>query len=116
MSSNSIRVGASLFQEAQREGTIMSRSAAQQIEYWARLGAALEATGLSVADVSRMLRSANPAQESAHPASEEELWALKRQQQSRDLDSVRSGQHSAASMSWFSNGRAKNVKLVDSPY
>ena len=45
MSSNSIRVGASLFKQAQQEGSIMSRSAAQQIEYWARLGAAFEAAG-----------------------------------------------------------------------
>ena len=60
MSSNSIRVGASLFKEAQKEGALMSRSAAQQIEYWARLGAALEAAGLSVGDAARMRGSGEP--------------------------------------------------------
>ena len=56
MSSNSIRVGAELFSLAQQHGALMSRSAAQQIEHWARIGAALEATGLSVTDVARLLR------------------------------------------------------------
>ena len=115
MPSNSIRVGASLFKEAQEEGAIMSRSAAQQIEYWARLGAALEAAGLSVADAARMLGSREP-QKHVNTASEKELWALKREQQSQDLESVRSGRRSASSMSWFANGRARNAKLVDSPY
>ncbi|MFC5607628.1 TA system antitoxin ParD family protein [Variovorax soli] len=115
MSSNSIRVGASLFKEAQKEGALMSRSAAQQIEYWARLGAALEAAGLSVSDAARMLRSGEP-QKHAYVASEDELWARKRKQQRQDVESVQSGRQSAASMSWFSNGRARTVKLVDSPY
>lgn len=115
MSSNSVRVGASLFKEAQKEGAIMSRSAAQQIEYWARLGAALEAAGLSVADAARMLGSREP-QEHVNVKSEAQLWALKRKQQRQDLENVRSGRRSAASMSWFSSGHARNVKLVDSPY
>ena len=115
MSSNSIRVGASLFKEAQKEGALMSRSAAQQIEYWARLGAALEAAGLSVSDAARMLRSGEP-QKHAYLASEDELWARKRKQQRQDVESVQSGRQSPASMSWFSNGRARTVKLVDSPY
>jgi len=115
MSSNSIRVGASLFKQAQQEGSIMSRSAAQQIEYWARLGAAFEAAGLTVADVARMLGPGS-AHEQAHASSEKELWALKRQQQKKDLASIQSGRHSAASMSWFSGGRARGAKLVDSPY
>ena len=115
MSSKSVRVGASLFKEAQKEGAVMSRSAAQQIEYWARLGAALEAAGLSVADAARMLRSAE-RRKPLQVASENELWELKRKQQSKDVESVQSGRQPAASMSWFSNGRARKVKLVDSPY
>ena len=115
MSSNSIRVGAALFREAQQEGEIMSRSAAQQIEYWARLGAALEAAGLSVAGAARILGSRPPSAQ-VRVASEKALWALKRQQQHQDLDSVRSGRQSAKSMSWFANGRARSAKLIDSPY
>ena len=97
MSSNSIRVGAELFALAQQQGALMSRSAAQQVEHWARLGVALEATGLSV-------------------ASEQSLWAFKRQRQAEDLRSVRAGRQPAAAMSWFAGGRAKAAKLVNSPY
>ncbi|SCK08141.1 ParD-like antitoxin of type II toxin-antitoxin system [Variovorax sp. HW608] len=93
----------------------MSRSAAQQIEYWARVGAACEAAGLTVADVARMLGSGD-TQGRVQASSEKELWALKRQQQRQDLASVKGGRHSAASMSWFSGGRGKSAKLVDSPY
>jgi hypothetical protein len=51
MSSNSVRISAALFEQAQRQGHLMCRSAAQQIEHWARLGAALEAEGASTASM-----------------------------------------------------------------
>jgi len=56
MSSNSVRIGAEIFEAARQHGQIMSRSAALQVEHWARLGMALEASGLSVAEVAAMLR------------------------------------------------------------
>jgi hypothetical protein len=93
----------------------MSRSTAQQIEHWARLGAALEATGLSVADLASLLRGRKaPRDETV--ASEQELWAFKRKRQARDLKSVRAGHQPADAMSWFSGGKAKAAKLVNSPY
>jgi hypothetical protein len=113
--SNSIRVGAELFGLAQQQGALMSRSAAQQIEHWARLGAALEATGLSVADMARLLRGGEVQREET-VASEQALWAFKRQRQARDLKSVRAGRQPADAMSWFSGGKAKAAKLVNSPY
>lgn len=115
MSSNSIRVGAELFALAQQQGALMSRSAAQQVEHWARVGAALEATGLSVADVSRLLRGGEELPQET-VASEQALWAFKRKRQATDLRSVRAGRQPAAAMSWFAGGRAKAVKLVNSPY
>ena len=51
MSSNSIRIGAALFNTAREEAALMSRSTAQQIEHWARIGAALESCGLTVGQV-----------------------------------------------------------------
>jgi hypothetical protein len=115
MPSNSIRVGAELFSLAQQEGSLMSRSAAQQIEHWARLGAALEATGLSVADLASLLRG-NEVQPEETVTSEQELWDFKRTRQAQDLRSVRSGRQPAAAMSWFSGGKAKAARLVNSPY
>jgi len=116
MSSNSIRVSADLFERALERGELMSRSAAQQIEHWARLGAALEARGLSVADTAQLLqvlREPDPVY--AEAAAESELWAFKRQRQAKDLARVRAGAASNAQMSWFSDGRARSAQLVDSP-
>ena len=120
MSSNSIRVGAELFNLAQQHGALMSRSAAQQIEHWARIDAALEATGLSVSDVARLLRGGDDGNDSAPQETtaedEKDLWAFKRRRQAKDLRSVRAGRQPAAVMSWFAGGKAKAARLVDSPY
>ena len=117
MSSNSIRIGTQLFEEARRLGELMSRSAAQQVEHWARLGAALEATGLSVAEVAELLHG-RQGSSSAHGSrvTEQELWSYKRAKQTRDLEHVRSGRATNDQMSWFSGGRARGAKLVNSPY
>lgn len=121
MSSNSIRIGAELFSLAQQHGALMSRSAAQQVEHWARIGAALEATGLSVTDVARLLRGGDDGGDNRDPhettaKDEQDLWAFKRRRQAKDLRSVRAGRQPAAAMSWFAGGKAKAAKLVDSPY
>lgn len=116
MSSNSIRVGAELFAAAQREGALMSRSAAQQVEHWARLGVALEAVGLSVAEMAELLRSRTAVERDATGASEQDPWAFKRKLQARDLRHARAGRLSGSQLSWFSGGKAKAARLVNSPY
>lgn len=112
MNSNSIRIAAELFEHAQRQGELLSRSAAQQIEHWARLGAALEQSGLSVGELVELLRSDDKA---ARTRSENTPWAAKRAQQARDIAAVESGKASNASMSWFSGGRARRAKALKSP-
>lgn len=117
MPSNSIRVDAGLFESARRQGELMSRSAAQQVEHWARLGCALEASGLSVAAAAELLRVGGESSTSgAHGVPENDLWAYKRAMQARDLESVRSGHTTTEQMSWFSGGRARAARLVNSPY
>lgn len=49
-------------------------------------------------------------------ASEQELWAHKRQQQRWDMESLRTGRATEDQMSWFSGGRARACRLVNSPY
>lgn len=111
MSSNSIRIAAELFEQAQRRGELLSRSAAQQVEHWARLGAALEQSGLSVGELVELLRGDQAARE----GSESALWAAKRAQQARDIAAIESGKASNESMSWFSGGRARRAKAIKSP-
>lgn len=113
MSSNSIRVGAELFSAAQREGALMSRSAAQQIEHWARMGAALEATGLTVGEVAQLLLSAHRDESTA---SEQDPWSFKRKLQAQDLQNARKGRLASSDLSWFAGGKARSAKLVKSPY
>lgn len=112
MSSNSIRIEAGLFDAARGAGALMSRSAAQQIEYWARVGAALESCGLTVAEVAELLR----AHAGAGGAADAELWQFKRERQKADLRSARSGRVSQEQLSWFSGGKARRLELIGSPY
>lgn len=56
MSSMPTRIDGELFAAAKEQGELMSRSAAQQISHWARLGRELEASGgVSTRDVERVL-------------------------------------------------------------
>jgi ParD-like antitoxin of type II bacterial toxin-antitoxin system len=44
----SIRVADRIYELAQQEAAVMSRSIAQQVEHWAQIGAALEAAGVTL--------------------------------------------------------------------
>jgi hypothetical protein len=48
--------------------------------------------------------------------SEENLWEQKRKQQRRDLACLSAGYATQDQMSWFSGGRARACRLIDSPY
>lgn len=110
MSSNSIRIEAHLFEAARAEGAVQSRSTAQQIEHWAKLGAALESCGLTVGQVASLLRS------SGQGAGDADLWAFKRQRQQHDMAAAADGKVTQTQLSWFSGGRARGLKLIGSPY
>ncbi len=47
---------------------------------------------------------------------EEKLWAYKRQKQLRDLEQLEAGFATEDQMSWFSGGRARACRLLNSPY
>jgi len=110
MSSNSIRIGAELFEHARKEGELQSRSTAQQVEHWARLGAALEAAGLTMPAITALLMAVQEV-----PIAEAQLWQEKRAAQARDHEAVRSGVITGEQLRWFRRGAAKRVKLVNSP-
>ena len=112
MSSNSIRVKAELFEAARAEGALMSRSAAQQIEHWARMGAALESCGLTVGQVASLLK----LRFAAVGSGDADLWDFKRQRQKADMDSARTGRLNQDQLSWFSGGKARHLKIIGSPY
>jgi ParD-like antitoxin of type II bacterial toxin-antitoxin system len=110
MSSNSVRIGADLFEAARAEGALQSRSTAQQIEHWAKLGAALESCGLTVGQVASLLRASHQG------AGDADLWAFKRQNQLRDMASAAQGKVTQQQLSWFAGGKARGLKVIGSPY
>ena len=57
--STPVRIDADLYRSATSAASVMSRSAAQQIAHWARIGRELEASpGVSVDDIAQVLRGA----------------------------------------------------------
>lgn len=113
MASNSVRIEVNLFEAARVEGAVQSRSAAQQIEHWAKLGAALESCGLTVGQAASLLRSSHQEHKDAGDG---DLWAFKRQRQQRDMSAVSEGKVTQNQLSWFSGGKARDLKLIGSPY
>lgn len=47
---------------------------------------------------------------------ESALWRRKRENQKRDMEALAQGLVTEDELSWFSGGRTKQFKLVDSPY
>lgn len=103
----------------------MTRSIAQQIEHWARLGKALEEAGLSPEGAMKALgggllleagkREAR-GRLSNETVSAQQMWSDKRAQQAKDIANVESGKVPAMAMGWFSSKRIKQVEILDSPY
>ncbi len=92
----------------------MSRSAAQQIEHWARIGAALEASGLTVGEVALLLKT----QDDGRPAQgDANLWGVQTPATAGRSSRVPGkGASSRQQLSWFPRGKARKLKLVNSPY
>jgi hypothetical protein len=114
MSSNSIRISNQLFRDAQETGEFVARSAAQQVEFWARIGQALESSGIRSQLLLELLRGDHGTQSLARV--EEDLRAAKQREQSRDIEAVKSGAASPEEMVGIPRKRAKNAKALDSPY
>jgi hypothetical protein len=56
----SIRVSDEIYALAQKTGAPLGRSLAQQFEYWARLGAAIDAAGITSSEAIGLLESGMP--------------------------------------------------------
>ncbi len=58
----SIRVSDEMYALAQKTSVVLDRSLAQQFEYWARLGAALDAAGLTTKQAMALLEAGKPVE------------------------------------------------------
>lgn len=107
--SKSLRISDTLFDAATLSAGILSRSTAQQVEYWARLGKALEDRGLTVDSATVLLGAASQADEKT-------LWANKRQLQKRDVALARTGKVKQSDLHLFSPEAARSAKILNGPY
>jgi hypothetical protein len=76
---------------AARAGEALTRSTAQQVEHWARIGQAVESAGLSVADLVGLLTGEWAALD------ESQAWEDKRRRQAHDLQEQAAGTRSGKS-------------------
>ena len=107
--SRSLRLSDALTAAATTVAGHFSRSTAQQIEHWAKLGRALEERGLTIDAALTLLR-----RESIVDA--DEIWADKRKLQKRDLALAKAGRINASDMQLISNATAKSAKILNGPY
>jgi len=105
----SIRISDDLYDMAQNVSQALGRSLAQQMEHWARLGAALEAAGVSAPAAMALLGSGVGADGFVAAAlghavsSDGGLQSLK-DRQHEDAEDVRAGRRSARSLWAFQKG------------
>ena len=107
--SRSLRVSDALFDSASAVGEVFSRSAAQQVEHWARLGKALESAGLTTDAAVRLFGL-------GEGESEESLWRRKRARQKLDIQNVESGRVRQEDMHLFTAEAARKAKVLNGPY
>lgn len=99
----SIRVSDDLYAMAQRVSQALVRPLAQQMEYWARLGAALDAAGVSASVAMELLGNgmaadAFVAEALGRSAGAHQGLAFLREQQRQDAEEVASGDRTARSL------------------
>lgn len=109
--SQSLRVSDTLFDSASTAGEVFSRSTAQQVEHWARLGKALEAAGITVDAAVRLFGLGE-----GKCQSEESLWLRKRARQKLDIENVESGRMRQDDAYLFTDEAARKARVLNGPY
>jgi hypothetical protein len=110
--SRSLRVSDDLFMQASQAGDAFTRSAAQQVEHWARLGQKLEGSGLSVAELAALLEGR------IEVADADEMMRDKRARQAEDVArgaKAKARSRESASTHVFGGGIGRRAR-TDGPY
>lgn len=99
----SIRISDDLYALAQKASQALSRPLAQQMEYWARLGAALDAAGISAATAMNLLGNgasadAFVAAALGRGAEPEQGLQFLQDRQRKDAEDVSAGRRTARSL------------------
>jgi hypothetical protein len=107
----SLRVSSALFDAACHTGAAMTRSGAQQLEHWAKLGQALERQGLAPDAALRMLASTDVEVSTA-----DAMWAGKRARQRDDRAAVGKDPRAARKMLLFPVEMAQSAEVLNGNY
>lgn len=115
----SVRVSDDLYALAQAASQALNRPLAQQMEYWARLGAALDAAGISSAAAMQLLGNGASADRFVAGALGQALepsegLELLQEQRRRDAADVAAGRRSARSLWAFQPGDLQGYTLTPS--
>jgi hypothetical protein len=115
----SIRVSDEMYALAQRTGTALDRSLAQQFEYWARLGAAIDAAGITSSQAMSLLEAGKPvdvliAVATGHADNSGDA-RIRRRNEQLEAD-VAAGRRSAASLLIFSAEAVSASTVSKAPY
>lgn len=116
---HSVRISDDLYELVQNASLALDRPLTQQIEYWARLGAALDAAGISSSTAMRLLESGASADEVvesalADVAPDGELLMLKERHRKYEED-VAAGRRSARSLLMFQKEDLKGMTFTANP-
>lgn len=107
----SIRVSATLFDEACHTGATMTRSGAQQLEHWARLGQALERRGLTMDAALQLL-----GRSSVDAGTVAAMWSGKRARQRADRSAAAKDPQAAKAMLLFPAELARSADVLNGPF
>ena len=116
----SIRISDDLYAMAQNASQALARPLAQQMEYWARLGAALDAAGISTGMAMELLGNGVAADDFVAVALGQVAamnggLSLLKERQHKDAEEVAAGLRSARSLLMFQKDDLKGYRFTPNP-
>lgn len=116
----SIRISDDLYSLAQNTSKALSRPLAQQMEYWARLGAALDAAGISTSVAIELLGGGIRADDFVaaalgHGAKEDGGLEILKEYHQKVAEEVSAGRRSARSLFMFPKGYLNDFTFESNP-
>lgn len=122
----SIRVSDDMYELASNAGAVLHRSLAEQFEYWARLGAALDAAGISMDEAAQLLQGNHGIKQrileqvmtatGAPKGKRRETYSgdavIKKRKKEFEKE-VEEGKRAASSLSFIDRKRAREATIVD---
>lgn len=116
----SIRISDDLYSMAQNASQALARPLAQQMEYWARLGAALDAAGISASMAMELLGNgasadAFVAAALGQGAQQDGGLPMLKERQRKDAEDVAAGRRSARSLLMFQKDDLKGYRFTPNP-